>query len=195
MYDRFVALARPTERTRVLDVGATPDLEIAYNNFFERLHPHRAAVTACSIEDCSNLERAFPGLAFRRIEGRRLPAGDGEFDVAVSFAVLEHVGSRDEQRAFLAEMARVARSFLLYAPYRYFPVEVHTFVPFTHWLPAPAYRALWRGIGLGFWADEANLNLMGLRELRPLLPKHGHAEVRLLRTFGWPSNIEVWWRR
>ena len=195
MYDRFIALVGPTVETRILDVGATPDLEISYNNFLERLHPYPAAITACSIEDCSNLEHAFPGLSFRRIEGDRLPAADREFDVAVSFAVLEHVGSRGRQREFLSEMARVAHRFLLYAPYRYFPIEVHTFIPFLHWLPAPWYRAVWRRIGLGFWAEEANLNLMGLRQLRPLLPAHGHAQVRLLRTFGWPSNIEVYWRR
>ena len=195
MFERFMALARPGQETRVLDVGTTPDLEISYNNFFERLYPHLRALTACSVEDCSNLETAFPGLAFRRIASRRLPAADREFDVAVSFAVLEHVGSRAEQRAFMAELTRVADSFLLYAPYRYFPVEVHTFVPLMHWLPAPWYRAVWRRIGLEFWADEANLNLMGLRELGPLLPAHGRTQVRLLRTFGVPSNIEVWWTR
>ena len=195
MFDRFLSLVRPTASTRVLDVGTTPDLEIRYNNFFERLYPHPAKITACSVEDCSNLERAFPGLTFRRIEGTGLPAADREFDVAVSFAVLEHVGSRERQRAFLAELARVADAFLLYAPYRYFPVEMHTFVPFLHWLPAPWYRAAWRRMGLRFWADEANLNLLGLRELKPLLPSHGHAQVRLLRTFGVPSNIEVYWRR
>jgi SAM-dependent methyltransferase len=195
MFERFMALARPGPGTRILDVGTTPDLEIAYNNFFERLYPHTTRVTACSVEDCSNLEAAFPGLAFRRIEGRALPAANAEFDVAVSFAVLEHVGSRARQREFIAELTRVAGAFLLYAPYRYFPVEVHTFVPFLHWLPAPWYRAVWRRIGLEFWAEEANLNLMGLRELRPLLPAHGRTRVRLLRTFGVPSNIEVWWTR
>ena len=193
MYDRFVALTRPTAETKILDVGTTPDLDIPYNNFLERLYPHPSGITACSVEDCSNLERAFPGLSFRRIERRSLPAGDAEFDVAVSFAVLEHVGSREQQRAFLAEMARVSKCFLLYVPYRYFPVEMHTFVPFLHWLPAPWYRAVWRHIGLDFWADEANLNLMGVRELRPLLPAHGRTQVRLLRTLGVPSNIEVFW--
>jgi hypothetical protein len=195
MFGRFVELVRPGAQTRILDVGTTPDLEIRYNNFFERLYPHPARITACSMEDCSNLERAFPGLTFRRIEGRKLPAADREFDVAVSFAVLEHVGSRAQQREFIAEMARVADAFLLYAPYRYFPIEVHTFVPFLHWLPAPWYRAVLRRMGHGFWAEEANLNLMGLRELEPLLPAHGHARVRLLKTFGVPSNIEVYWTR
>jgi len=109
--------------------------------------------------------------------------------------VLGRVGSRERQQELLAAMARVSDGFLLSAPCRYFPVEVHTFVPFLHWLPAPVHRAVWRRTGLSFWAEEANLNLMGVRELRRLLPSGGRAQIRLLRTFGWPSNIELFWSR
>ena len=95
-----------------------------------------------------------------------LPFHDGEFDAAVSFAVLEHVGSEPRQRHFLSELARVASAFVVYTPYRYFPVEMHTFLPFTHWLPAPWYRAMWSRLGLKFWADEQNPKaaLSGLSE-------------------------------
>ena len=190
MYARALRLVPPGAGSRILDVGATPDLTIAYNNFFERWYPHPSHITVCSVEDCSNLERAFPGLTFRRLEGIRLPFRDGEFDLAVSFAVLEHVGSRERQRAFLAECARVAGTAIVYAPYRFFPVEMHTLIPLTHWLPRPWHRALWKRLGLGFWADEANLNLLSVREVRGLLPA-GHARVGLLWSFGWPSNLEI----
>jgi hypothetical protein len=134
--------------------GVTPDLEIPYNNFFERWYPHPDRLTACSIEDCTVLERVFPGLTFRLTKGDRLPFGDREFDLAVSFAVVEHVGSRERQRQFVSELARVARSFVLYTPNRYFPVEMHTLLPLTHWLPTTCYRPLWRRLGLAFWGDE-----------------------------------------
>ena len=195
MYERFIELSHPTKDTRIFDVGTTPDLAISYNNFLERLYPYPSSITACSVENCANLEREFPGLTFRMIAAETLPADDGEFDVAVSFAVLEHVGSRAQQRHFLEEMARVSNSFLLYVPYRFFPIEMHTFLPLTHWLPAPWYRAFWRRLGLAFWAEESNLNLLGVKELRPLLPSFGHTQIRLLRTFGVPSNIEVLWTR
>lgn len=195
MYDRVLELASPSPETRILDVGTTPDLTIAYNNFFERWYPYPGRITACSVEDCSVLEGRFPGVSFRLTDGRHLPFGDGEFDLAVSFAVLEHVGGIDEQRRFLGELARVCRAFIAYTPYRYFPVEMHTLLPLTHWLPAPAYRALWRCLGLGFWAKEENLNLLSLRSVRPLLPQFGQARVRLVRTLGWPSNIELYWQR
>ena len=194
MYERVLALARPSPSSRVLDVGTTPDVSIAYNNFFERWYPHTRQLTACSIEDCSGLEAHFPGLTFRRTDGRRLPFEDGAFDLAVSFAVLEHVGSAADQRRFLGELARVSRAFVAYTPYRYFPIEVHTLLPLTHWLPARVYRPLWARLGLHFWASEDNLNLLSVRTLRPLLPASGRARIRLVRTFGWPSNLEVHWQ-
>jgi len=195
MYERVLGLANPSRESRVLDVGTTPDLTIPYNNFFERWYPYPEHVTACSIEDCSVLETRFPGVTFRMTDGQYLPFRDREFDLALSFAVLEHVGGLDEQRRFLAELARVSRAFIAYTPYRYFPVEMHTLLPLTHWLPVRAYRALWRRLGIRFWAEESNLNLLSIRTLRPVLPAFGHASIRLMRTFGWPSNIEVYWRR
>jgi len=152
-------------------------------------------LSACSIEDCSLLEAYFPGLRFRLSDGRSLPFHDHEFDLAVSFAVLEHVGGSEEQRHFLSELARVSRAFIAYTPYRYFPIEMHTLIPLTHWLPTAAYRALWLRMGMEFWADEGNLNLLSIRAVKALLPRSGYARLRLMRTFGWPSNIEVYWRR
>jgi methyltransferase family protein len=195
MYARVLALTQPSRETRILDVGTTPDLTIPYNNFFERWYRFPERLTACSIEDCSVLEARFPGLTFRRSDGGALPFSDREFDLALSFAVLEHVGGREQQERFLAELARVSSAFIAYTPYRYFPVEMHTLLPFTHWLPVGAYRALWRRLGLHFWAEESNLNLLSIRTVRPLLPRFGNVTVRLLRTFGWPSNIEIFWTR
>jgi len=194
MYRRVLALARPDREARILDVGVTPDLGIAYSNFFERWYPYPGRLTVCSTEDCSALEHHFPGLRFRLIEGDRLPFKDREFDLAVSFAVLEHVGSTAHQRRFVAELARVAPAFVAYTPYRYFPVEMHTLLPLVHWLPTRWHRPLLRRLGLAFWAEESNLNLLSASEARALLPPFGSGAVRLLWTAGWPSNIELSWR-
>jgi hypothetical protein len=195
MYERVLTLARPTPTTRILDVGTTPDVDLPYNNFFERWYPYPDRVTACSIEDCSNLESHFPGVSFRRIVDDRLPFDDRQFDVALSFAVLEHVGSESRQKRFVDELARVSNCFVLYTPYRFFPVEMHTFLPFTHWLPPAVHRPFWRVLGLQFWADEKNLNLLSVRSAIRLLPRDGKAKLRFVWTMGLPSNLEIYWRR
>jgi SAM-dependent methyltransferase len=194
MYARVLDIARPTPDTTVVDVGTTPDLSIPYNNFFERWYPHRDRLTMCSTEDCAHLEAAFPGTRFERLEGARLPFPDQRFDVAVSFAVLEHVGGLRNQAEHLRELARVARLVIVYVPYRFSPVEAHTLLPLTHWLPTRVYRGLWRLFGLAFWADERNLNLLRIRDLKRMLPAGGRARIRLLWTLGCPTNIELVWQ-
>ena len=193
MYARAMALLRPGPDASLLDVGTTPHLDIPYSNIFERWYPYPERLTTCSVEDCTNLEARFPGLTFRRMRGDALPFGAQEFDAAVSFAVLEHVGGEAAQRRFLEEMARVARQFVCYTPYRFFPVEMHTYTPLLHWLPGRVHRPIWRWCGLSCWADERNLNLLSVRAVRRRLPRHGRATIRLVWTLGWPSNIEIHW--
>jgi len=79
-----------------------------------------------------------------RADGRELPFADGEFDRGFSNAVVEHVaGGRDGQRLFVHELCRVARRVFVTTPNRWFPLEVHTLLPFVHWLPpGPRERLL-----------------------------------------------------
>ena len=135
MFARFMELIGPSSDATVLDVGVTPDQTLPESNFFEQLYPYPQNITATSVEDASFLETKFPGLRFVRTVGRKLPFDDLAFDVVVSFAVLEHVGARALQEIFLKELFRVGRRVFVTTPNRGFPVEMHTLLPFVHWLP------------------------------------------------------------
>jgi hypothetical protein len=101
-----------------------------------------------------------------RADARELPFADGEFDLGFSNAVVEHVaGGRDGQRRFVHELARVARRVFVTTPNRFFPLEVHTLLPFAHWLP-PGVRG--RVIGARGFHDV--LDPLGPRELAALFP-------------------------
>lgn len=191
MFARFAEVVPFDEHTRVVDIGVTPDRELADSNFFERLYPYPERLTATSIEDASFLEAQHPGLRFVRTSGSTLPFADGEFDVAFSSAVLEHVGDRAAQRQFVHEVCRVADHFYLTTPNRWFPVEVHTFIPLIHWLPQRRHQAILRRLGKDFWAETANLNLLGARELLDLFPPHAEVTLTRHRTLGWCSNLVV----
>src|SRR5262249_5043196 len=109
MYEKFWEMIEPDETMRIVDVGVTPDTALAESNFFEELYPNKKNITATSIEEASFLERRYEGLKFVQTSGSELPFPDNSFDVAVSFAVLEHVGSRERQKQFVGELVRVAR--------------------------------------------------------------------------------------
>lgn len=191
MYERFAETTKPAPSTRVLDVGVTPDVSHPELNYFEQLYPYTAQVTATSVEDASNLEDCFPGLTFVQTSGVTLPFADGQFDVAFSSAVIEHVGDEEHQRIFLAELMRVADLVYVLTPNRWFPIDLHTMLPIIHWLPRPIHQFLLRTLGLDFWAATDNLNLLSRRRLRSLFPASIHVRITSHSTFGLPSNLVV----
>ncbi len=198
MYDTFIEVGQPLPSETVLDVGVTSDRSYASSNYLEAWYPDKGKITAAGIDDAGFLEQAYPGLTFVRADGKNLPFADGSFDVVHSSAVIEHVGSRQEQARFLAELHRVARRVVcITTPNRWFPVEVHTSVPLLHWLPPRLYRRLLPGLGLGFFADEANLNLLSQTDLLRICHDLGikGATMRRMRLLGWTSNLMLFLAR
>ncbi len=195
MYREFIERSGVKDEDRILDVGVTSDQTYTSSNYFEAWYPHKARITACGIDDASFLEVLYPGLTFVTANGLDLPFADDAFDVVHSSAVLEHVGSFANQVRLIQECARVARRHIfLTTPNRWFPVEFHTVLPLVHWLPKPAFRALMRQTGRGFFADEANLNLMSSAELSQAATQalRGTGFTPVVATValgGWPSNL------
>ena len=142
----FLDLLQPGPETTVVDVGVTdaPFGAGSTDNFFEALYPWPEQITGVGHTELERFAAAFPQVHAVRADGRDLPFGDGEFDVGFSNAVVEHVaGGRDGQRQFVHELCRVARRVFVTTPNRRFPLEVHTLLPFVHWLPkGPRERLL-----------------------------------------------------
>src|SRR5476651_420207 len=134
----FVELFQPGPETSVVDVGVTdaPFGGGSSDNFFEALYPWPEQVTAVGVTELDRFRASFPRIRAVRADGRELPFADGEFDLAFSNAVVEHVGGgREGQRRFVHELCRVARRVFVTTPNSRFPLEVHSLVPFAHWLP------------------------------------------------------------
>jgi len=142
----FLELLQPGPETSVVDVGVTdaPFGAGSTDNFFEALYPWPERITGVGRTELDRFAAAFPQVRAVRADGRDLPFGDAEFDVGFSNAVVEHVaGGREGQRQFVHELCRVARRVFVTTPNRRFPLEVHTLLPFVHWLPqGPRERLL-----------------------------------------------------
>jgi SAM-dependent methyltransferase len=180
----------PTTMTCVLDVGVTNDTQQQESNYFEQFYPHPAQITVVGTEDGSHLTGQYPGLRYHGVEpGKPLPFATNQFDIVFSNAVLEHTGSRSSQAAFLKEVCRVGKRFFVTTPNRWFPIEHHTGLPFLHFLPVAAYRAILSTTSYQYWSDEAHLNILTGGELRRMLPSGAKGQVETVRLFGLPSNL------
>jgi hypothetical protein len=169
----FLELFEPGPETTVVDVGVTdaPFGGGSTDNFFEARYPWPEQITGVGHTELDRFASAFPTVRAVRADGRDLPFADGAFDLGFSNAVVEHVGGgREGQRRFVHELCRVARRVFVTTPNRFFPLEVHTLLPFVHWLPAGARERL-----IPF--DDV-LDLLGPKELAALFPY----SVRVINT-------------
>jgi len=191
MFESFMESLQPSAATTIVDIGVTPDESTEDSNFLEKWYPYPERITATSIEDASYLESSHPGLTFVRTTGDRLPFDDGQFDIGFSSAVLEHVGDQAHQRRFLDELLRVSKRFFITTPDRRFPVELHTFLPFVHWLPQRHHQRILRALGMTSWARTENLNLLNEHELRALFPAGVVPTIGGPRLLGMRSNLQA----
>jgi hypothetical protein len=192
MFARFLADTGIQPNDTVLDVGVTSDRTYSHSNYLELWYPHKNRVTACGVDDAAFLEEVYPGMKYVRADGRSLPFRDKEFDYVHSSAVLEHVGSRKQQEAFLSEAWRVAaKGIFITTPNRWFPIEFHTVMPLVHWLPANLFRKICSMRGLDVFASEEHLNLITSADLRRLAKDAGitNSAVTSVALGGWPSNL------
>jgi SAM-dependent methyltransferase len=188
MFDSLTRLAPPHKDLNVLDVGVTCDLR-EDSNFFEKLYPYPQNVTAVGVEDAAFLEQEFPGLKYIKADGLDLPFPDRFFDLVVSFAVIEHVGNRSQQAAFVKELLRVGKTCCITTPSRWYPIEFHSILPLIHWLPPAVFRRILRLLGKTFWADEANLNLLSEADVIAMIPPDRVIYKRHFKLLGLVSNL------
>jgi len=142
----------------------------------------------------------------RLVDGTaRLPFGDGEFDIVFCSSVIEHVTGpkaeavarfkkdgrlfRDEawpcQVRFAAELRRVGKKYFVQTPCRYFPVEVHSWIPFLGYMPT---HLQWRIIKIfnRFWPrknTEPDWALLSGRDMKVLFPDATIYRERFLLLF------------
>ena len=179
----FMELMRPDQSTTVLDVGvdevslgeAGGEGGCTTHNFLEERYPWPERLTALGLHDGIRFRERYPRITYVQGDACALPFAEGAFDVVHSNAVIEHVGGREQQEAFVREAVRVGRRVFLTTPNRWFPIEVHTRMPLVHWLPRTITVRAYELAGKS-WAVENHL--LGPADLRSLFP--GDVEIHNL---------------
>jgi hypothetical protein len=138
LLDMMAAVAARKGRCSVLDVGGTRRYwNIVPTDF---LTEHNVSVLITNISDgSSQTPPADPdGLfSYAFADACALPYAEGEFDIAHSNSVIEHVGLWDQQLAFAREVGRVASAYFVQTPNYWFPWEPHFGTLGFQYLPVP----------------------------------------------------------
>ena len=151
----YHAALSPSAEDKILDIGCGPSGLAAFEP--------AADVTGLDADE----QPGYPGRRFVRGDARHLPFDTGEFDIAYSNSLVEHLDP-DDRPEFAREVRRVSRRYWIQTPNRHFPVEPHVLLPAYHWLPQAAQKRLWRFGRLG--GDYEPILLLDEDELRELFP-------------------------
>lgn len=193
---------QPAPGQAILDLGG------GTGDHFAAFFPLRDNVTIADLS-ADDLAKAAANHGFRtrQIDGSsRLPFADREFDIVFCSSVLEHVTgpkeavlaidddaaflamARRHQRQFAEEIRRIGKGYFVQTPYRYFPIESHT------WLPAVLIllpRRLQKRVIAAldrFWPkrSSADWHLLTTAEMAALFPD---ATILKERRFGLVKSL------
>lgn len=113
-------------------------------------------------------------------------------DLVISNATIEHVGNFDDQIQMCKNIINLSKKyFVITTPNRFHPIEFHTKIPFIHWLPKKLHRRILKLMGLNFFAEEKNLNLLSEFDLKFIMKKlcQENYEIRSINFFFIKSNL------
>lgn len=170
--EKLKYVLRQTRKSNsILDVGVWTRMPEPHpqENFLEKQAPPELKLICLGLEPMGRFLKMYPNVICVQGDGRALPFKNATIDFVLANAVLEHIGGEDEI-LFVREITRVAKNTcFLTVPDRFCPVEVHSNIPFLHWLPC--WRFLFRMLGKGYWGNKANLNLFTKKKLSQVLGK------------------------
>lgn len=182
----FISILSPSNDDKILDLGSEDGSHIA------RIIPFRDNVYIADI--CKDvLVRGKDKYGFHTIlldETGMIPYPNDFFDIVYSSSVIEHVTvdkanvynmlstkefqkkAISRQRRFAEEIRRVGKAYFVQTPYKYFPIESHTWTPFVIvFFPRRFQIALIKFVNR-FWPKKTNpdWNLLSIQQMKQLFP-------------------------
>ncbi|QIZ20787.1 hypothetical protein E5R92_03180 [Candidatus Pelagibacter giovannonii] len=114
-------------------------------------------------------------------------------DLVISNATIEHVGGVLNQKKMIENIIKLTKKiFVITTPNRFYPIELHTKIPLIHWFPKSIYRQILKFFGLSFYANEENLNLLSINDLKNMLNNQKIVyEIKFIKLFFFKSNIII----
>jgi len=198
----FIDRLQPSAADKILDLGG------GRGGYMGEILPYRDNVTIADV-DPEMLRGAAERYGFDtvRLDGsEKFPIPDQRYDVVFCSSVIEHVtgpkeivfdllddarfaaSARAAQANFAGEVRRIAKRYFVQTPYKYFPVESHSFLPFVVVLLPRRWQVRLLAFFGRHWikAVRPDFRLLTIREMRTLFPD---AEIVLERYCGFVKSI------
>ena len=176
----------------VLDVGSTEDNNNESSNFLVKNLGNDKNYK--SISDQSITSNFFSKTYKKSITENFTKDEIENFqsDLVISNATIEHVGNFKNQIKMCSNIIDLSKKyFIIMTPNRFHPFEFHTKIPIIHWLPKKIHRGILKLIGLKFFAEEKNLNLLSENDFRSIMTKlnQNNYEIKYINFLLIKSNL------
>ena len=175
------------EHTKILDLGSENGSNINTVLKGTPVHPKNVYIADINPEVVKRGSKKYGYNPVVMTESEILPFEDNFFDIIYCSSVIEHVTIRKErvwrqysdnrfkveslsiQKEFVKEIKRLGKHYFVQTPYKYFPIESHTWLPCVAYLPRRLLIPILRFTNL-FWIKKTNPDwyLLNKKEMRDL---------------------------
>lgn len=148
-------------------------------------HTDRYLGLDLNVKALTSAKRLVPGGNFVLAEATTMPFATSTLANIFAISVLEHVNPKN-LRGLMYELGRSIESrgtLAVQIPNPYFPVELHSKLPFLSYLPQRARRAIYRRI----YRREMGFHKLTCRELLQASPEI--LRLKAVRTYWYPAEI------
>ncbi len=171
--------------TTILDLGG------GNGNLIASMVPYKGNIYVADFDRKDLAEAASKGLNIIQMdESGRIPIRKNQFDIIFSNSVLEHVtvdkkdiynyktnsdfykAAFKRQKLFADEIRAKSDKYFVQTPYKYFPIESHSWLPFfIVMVPRSLQRAI-INISNRYWVKRTHLdwNLLTFKQMQALFP-------------------------
>jgi hypothetical protein len=198
----FIDRLKPTATDNILDLGGGKGGHMA------EILPYRDNVTIADV-DSNQLRSAAENYGFETLcldGSAKFPVGDKQYDVVFCSSVIEHIlgphetifdvvddkqfvaSARAAQASFAGEVRRIAKRYFVQTPYKYFPLEAHSFLPFVIVLLPRRWQIKLLAFFGRYWIKsvQPDFRRLTIKDMRRLFPD---AEIVLERYCGFVKSI------
>ena len=194
-HELFYNTFHPNEKTKILDLGG--QIDDGNNGGLQFIDSfawkHNISVINITPAYIDAIKKKYPEIDAVIGDACALPWPENHFDIVFSNAVIEHLGSYDNQMKMASEIMRVGKQWFITTPNRWFPFEFHMRLPFVTWCPRRFHTFIGKVFSYNHGDkkyrkgnDFSDLRLLSKNDMQSFFPKSKIYKQRI--TF-WPETI------